>query len=83
MEKRTIYLHEIEYKYKKGRSMLSRRTKIVSVCDTPTEMTKTPRVMSTLKAEAFGIKSKAYKEPNNLWVTKIISSKPISKSFYY
>ena len=46
-------------------------------------MNKTPRVVVTLKAEAFGIKSVAYKTPNNLWVTKVLESKPISESFHY
>jgi hypothetical protein len=83
MEKRTIYLHRIEYRYKKGKGFNVRETKICSVCKTAIEMNKTPRVVVTLKAEAFGIKSVAYKTPNNLWITKVLESKPISESFHY
>ena len=79
-----IYLHDIEYKVKKGKSFLTRQTQIVSICSTAMEMNNTSRVISTLKGEAFGVKSAAYKSSQrNLWVTKIINSKPISKSFYY
>ena len=46
-------------------------------------MNKTSRVVTALKGEAFGIKSVAYKTPNNLWVTKVLESKPISESFHY
>ena len=46
-------------------------------------MNTTSRLVTTLKAEAFGIKSVAYKTPNNLWVTKVLESKPISQSFHY
>jgi len=80
---RTIYLHDIEVKFKKGKSMLTKRTQVVSVATTPMEMNKTSRLMSQIRGEMFGIKTKAYSTPNNIWVTKIISSKPISKSFYY
>ena len=83
MEKRTIYLHRIEYRYKKGKGFNVRQTEIASVCKTAIEMNKTSRLVTTLKAEAFGIKSVAYKTPNNLWVTKVLESKPISKSFHY
>lgn len=83
MEKRTIYLHRIEYRYKKGKGFNVRQTQIASVCKTAIEMNKTSRVVVALKAEAFGIKSVAYKTPNNLWVTKVLDSKPISQSFHY
>jgi hypothetical protein len=46
-------------------------------------MNKTSRVLDRLKADYFGQKSKAYKTDNNFWVTKIISSKAVSESFYY
>lgn len=80
---RTIYLHEVEYTAKKGKSMIRGHTEIVSVCKTANEMNKTSRVLDRLKADYFGQKSKAYKTDNNFWVTKIISSKAISESFYY
>lgn len=79
-----IYLHDIEYKIKKGKSFINKQTQIVSVCKTAMEMNNTSRVISILKGEAFGIKSAAYKsQERNLWVTKIVSSTPISRSFYY
>lgn len=79
-----IYLHDVEYKIKKGKSFVNRLTQIVSVCSTAMEMNNTSRVISTLKAEAFGTKSSAYKSTQrNLWVTKIIKSVPLSRSFYY
>lgn len=83
MEKRTIYLHRIEYRYKKGKGFNVRETEIASVCKTAIEMNATSRVVTTLKGQAFGIKSVAYKTPNNLWVTKVLESKPISESFHY
>ena len=68
----------------KGLQLINvRQTEIASVCKTAIEMNKTSRLVTTLKAEAFGIKSVAYKTPNNLWVTKVLESKPISKSFHY
>ena len=80
---RMIYHHEIEFTAKKGKSMVKGRSEVVSVCKTPTEMNKTSRVIDRLKAEYFGQKSKGYTTTNNFWVTKIISSTPVSKSFYY
>lgn len=83
MGKRTIYLHEVEFTAKKKKSMIKGQTEIVSVCKTTTEMNNTNRVIDRLKADYFGQKSVAYKTDRNFWITKIISSLPISESFYY
>jgi len=76
-------MHKIECKYKKGKSFLSREMEVVSVCKTAIEMNKTSRLITELKARVFGIKSVGYKTPNNFWVTKVLDSKVISKSFHY
>ena len=84
MEKRIIYSYVIEYRYKKGKSFIIAEEDIVSVCETPSEMNNTPRLISMLKAKAFGNKSAAFKSGQaNLWVTRIVSRKELSKSFYY
>lgn len=83
MEYRDVKLHRIQCRYKKGKSFIIRYMDVVSVCNTAQEMNETSRLITELKAEVFGIKSVGYKTPNNFWVTKVLESKPISKSFYY
>ena len=61
MDKRTIYSHVIEVKYKKGKSFVNKEMSIVSVAKTAMEMNNIPRVVRTLQAEVFGHKSAAYK----------------------
>lgn len=80
---RDVKLHRIECRYKKGKSFITREMEVVSVCNTAQEMNETSRLITELKAEVFGIKSVGYKTPNNFWVTKVLESRPISKSFYY
>lgn len=83
VEYRDVKLHRIQCRYKKGKSFVIRYMDVVSVCNTAQEMNETSRLITELKAEVFGIKSVGYKTPNNFWVTKVLESKPISKSFYY
>lgn len=84
MDYRTIYHHEVELKYKKGKSFLTKYSKVVTVCKTAIEMNNTPRVIRTFQAEIFGQKSAAYKSGvTNLWVTKIIKSIDVGQSFHY
>ena len=83
MEYRDVKLHKIQCRYKKGKSFIVRYMDVVSVCNTAQEMNETSRLITELKAEIFGIKSVAYKTPNNFWVTKVLESTPISKSFHY
>lgn len=84
MDKRTIYSHVVEVKYKKGKSFINKEMSIVSVAKTAMEMNNISRVVRTLQAEVFGHKSAAYKSnTKNLWITKIISSVEVGKSFYY
>lgn len=84
MDYRTIYHHEVELKYKKGKSFLTKYAKIVSVCKTAMEMNNTPRVIRTFQAEIFGHKSAAYKSgATNVWVVRLLESTAIGTSFHY
>ena len=84
MDKRTIYSYVIKVKYKKGKSFVNKEMTIVSVAKTAMEMNNISRVIRTLQAEVFGHKSAAYKSgAKNLWVTKILSSVEVGKSFHY
>ena len=84
MDKRPIHSYIIEVKYKKGKSFINKEMKIVSVCLTAMEMNNTPRVVRTLQAEIFGVKSAAYKSGDkNLWITKILQKIYVGDSFHY
>ena len=83
MKMRDVMMHTIEYRFKKGKSFIVQQNQVVSVCKTAIEMNQTARLIVELKAKAFGIKSVGYKTPNNLWVTKVIDSMVVSKSFHY
>ena len=77
MDKRPIHSYIIEVKYKKGKSL-------VSVCLTAMEMNNTPRVVRTLQAQVYGVKSAAYKSSDkNLWITKILQKIYVGESFHY
>lgn len=82
--RRTIYHQDIEVKYLKGKTTMTGQMQVVTVCDTVEEMNHTPRVLNMLRAKVFGVDSAAYKSQNrNMWITKIIKTQPLSKSFYY
>ena len=84
IERRTIYHQDVEVKYLKGKSTQTSKMQVVTVCEDVEEMNHTPRVLNMFRAKAFGVTSAAYKSATrNLWVTKLLKSQPLSKSFYY
>lgn len=76
-----IYDTIVEYRFKKNKGISIGKANIVTTETSAMDIQKyDSKCLHYVKAQVFGVKSKAYSE-NNFWFTKIISQNPISRSF--